>query len=53
MSTQPGVDTHLPRFEALATVLPHFDELTHVVILLSFAEVCYSVFAKCSPFIVC
>ena len=26
------VDTHLPRFEALAYVLPHFDELTHVVI---------------------
>ena len=26
------VDTRLPRFEALAYVLPHFDELTHVVI---------------------
>ena len=26
------VDTQLPRFEALAYVLPHFDELTHVVI---------------------
>ena len=26
------VDTHLPRFEALAYVLPHFNELTHVVI---------------------
>ena len=26
------VDTHLPRFEALAYVLPHSDELTHVVI---------------------
>ena len=26
------VDTHLSRFEALAYVLPHFDELTHVVI---------------------
>ena len=25
------VDAHLPRFEALAYVLPHFDELTHVV----------------------
>ena len=23
------VDTHLPRFEALAYVLPHFDALTH------------------------
>ena len=43
------VDTHLPRFEALAYVLPHFDALTHVVIRVSsafifrtFAEVCYS-----------
>ena len=42
------VDTHLPRFEALAYVLPHFDALTHVVIRVSsvfifqtFAEVCY------------
>ena len=26
------VDTHLPRFEALANALPHFDALTHVVI---------------------
>ena len=25
-------DTHLPRFEALAYVLPHFEELTDVVI---------------------
>ena len=47
------VDTHLPRFEALAYVLPHFDELTHVVIRASpafiiqaFAEVFYSVFVK-------
>ena len=24
------VDPHLPLFEALAYVLPHFDELTHV-----------------------
>ena len=31
------VDTHLPRFEALAYVLPHFDTLTHVVILASSA----------------
>ena len=30
------VDTHLPRFEALAYVLRHFDELTHVVIRASF-----------------
>ena len=27
------VDTHLPRFEALAYVLPHFDGLTHLVIV--------------------
>ena len=26
------VDTHLPRFEAFAYVLPHFDALTHLVI---------------------
>ena len=32
-------DTHLPRFEALASVLPHFDELTHVVIRAS-SSVC-------------
>ena len=51
------VDTHLPRFEALAYVLPHFDELTHVVIRASsafiiqaFAEVFYSVFVKSSSF---
>ena len=31
------VDTHLPRFEALAYVLPHFDALTRVVILVSLA----------------
>ena len=42
------VDTHLPRFEAIAYVLSHFDALTHVVIRVSlafifqtFAEVCY------------
>ena len=51
------VDTHLPRFEALAYVLPHFDALTHVVIRVSsafifqtFAGVCYSVFVNRSPF---
>ena len=27
------VDTHLPRFEALANLLPHFDALTYVVTL--------------------
>ena len=51
------VDTHLPRFEALAFVLPHFDALTHVVIRVysafifqTFAEVCYSVFVNRSSF---
>ena len=51
------VDTHLPRFEALAYVLPHIDALTHVVIRVSsafifqtFAEVCYSVFVNRSSF---
>ena len=51
------VDTHLPRFEALAYVLPLFDPLTHVVIRVSsafifqtFAEVCYSVFVNRSSF---
>ena len=33
------LDTHLPRFEALAYVSPHFDELTHVVIRAS-SSVC-------------
>ena len=52
------VDTHLPRFEALAHVLPHFDALTHFVIRVSsafifqtFAEVCYSVVVNRSFFI--
>ena len=31
------VDTHLPRFEALVYVLPHFDALTDMVILVSSA----------------
>ena len=51
------VDTHLPRFEAPAYALPHFDEPTHVVIRASsafiiqaFAEVFYSVFVKRSSF---
>ena len=51
------VDTHLPRSEALAYVLSHFDELTHVVIRASsefivqaFAGVFYSVFVKRSSF---
>ena len=41
-------DTHLSRFEALAYVLPHLDELTHVVFVRpqAFAEVFYSVFVK-------
>ena len=33
------LDIHLPRFEVLAYVLPHFDELTHVVIRAS-SSVC-------------
>ena len=51
------VDTHLPRFEGLASVLPHFDALTHVVIRVfsafifqTFAKVCYSVFVNRSSF---
>ena len=51
------IDTRLPRFEALAFVLPHFDGLTHVVIRVSsafifqtFAEVYYYVFVNCSSF---
>ena len=51
------MDTHLPRFEAPAYVLPHFDALTHLVIRVSsafifqrFAEVCYSVFVNRSSF---
>ena len=42
------VDTRLPRFDALAYVLPHIDALTHVVIRVSsafifqtFSEVCH------------
>ena len=51
------VDLYLPRYEAFAYVLPHFDALTHVVIGVSsefifqtFAEVCYSVFVNRSSF---
>ena len=51
------IDTHLPRLEALAYVLPHFDALTHVVIRVSsafifqtFAEVYYYVFVNRSSF---
>ena len=29
------VDSHLPRYEAIAYVLPHFDALTHMVIHVS------------------
>ena len=32
------VDTHVPRFEALAYVLLHFDALTQVVVLMSSAS---------------
>ena len=51
------VDTHLPHFEVLAYVLPHFDASTHVVIRVflafifqMFAAVCYSVFVNRSSF---
>ena len=51
------VDTHLPRFEALVYVLPHFDALAHVVIRVSsasifqtFAAICYSVVVNRSSF---
>ena len=51
------VDTHLPRFEALAYVLPHFYALTRVVIRVSsafsfkfFGLVLYSVFVNRSYF---
>ena len=51
------IDTHLPRFEALAYVWHQFDALTHLVIRVSsafifqtFAEVCYSVFVNRSSF---
>ena len=51
------VDTHLPRFEALVYVLPHFDALAHVVIRVSaasifqtFAATCYSVVVNRSSF---
>ena len=54
------VDTHLPRLEALAYVLPHFDVLTRIVIRASsvfifqtFAEVCYSVLVNRSSLKVC
>ena len=53
-----SVDTRLPRFEALAYVLPHFDALTHMVIRVSSAfifqtcdePVCNSVFVKSLSF---
>ena len=51
------VDTHLPRFEALAYVLLHFAALTHLAIRVSsafifqtFAKVWYSVFVNRSSF---
>ena len=51
------VDTHLPRFETLAYVLPHFEETTHVVIRASsafiiqaFVEVFYSAFVESASF---
>ena len=51
------INTHLPHFGVLAYILPHFDALTLMLIRVSsafifqtFAEVCYSVFVKCSSF---
>ena len=50
------VDTHLPSFETLAYVLPHFHEPTQVVIRASsgfiqaFVEVFYSAFVERSSF---
>ena len=47
------VDTHLPRYEAIAYVLPHFDALTHMVFHVSstlyvFVKRIYrSVFVRC------
>ena len=37
------VDTHLPRFEALSYVLPHFDELTHMVIQVYSAQFIFAI----------
>ena len=37
------VDTHLLGFEALAYVLPHFDELTHMVIHVSSAQFIFAI----------
>ena len=34
------VDPHLPRFEALAYVLPHFDELSQVAIREGLLSIC-------------
>ena len=39
------VDTHLPRFEELAYVLPHYDALTHLVIRVSSAFI-FQTFAE-------
>ena len=44
------VDTHLPRFEALAYDLPHFDALTHLVILASAAFIFQSGLPKSDIF---
>ena len=51
------LSTHLPHFEVLVYVLPHFDASTHGLIRASlafifqtFAEVCYSVFVNRSSF---
>ena len=44
------VDTHLPRSEVLAYVLPHFDALTHVVIRVSSAFI-FQTFAEIYHFV--
>ena len=48
------VDTHLPRFEALAYVLPHFDALTNVVIRVSLAcsQTLYFLFKVCRAHVI-
>ena len=46
------VDTHFPRFETFAYILPHFDALTHVVICVSTAFIfqTFAVFVNRSSF---
>ena len=47
------VDTHLPRFETLVYVLPHFDATNsrgNSYGFQTFVEICYSVFVNRSSF---